>query len=165
MLTLAQLSADPTWPLAVGAFIIIALFLLGGSLMGVKLWKELKGDPEPKHSPGIDVKIRDEVSASEKRVGNVIGTVKAELREDQRQHRDEVCKEVNQIHGRVSGLRDEIKADYKGIETKVTDSLDKMQGMYATTCERVGKCETDNAHQERTIIAQGHKLDRHIEKH
>ena len=165
MLPIAQLNPAPEWVYMLGAIIVLLAFLAGFVLAALHIWKLLKGpEPEQKHSPSIDTKIRTEVSASEKRTGGIIGQVKAELREDQRQHREEVKKDMDHAHGRISGLRDEIKADYDKLGCEVRTGVDAMRSMYAESMERFGKIQAENEHQERQIIATSTRLDRHIEK-
>lgn len=162
---LAQLGAAPEWVYALGGVVLILGTLLGTVLVGIKVWKELRGGPsEPLHNPSVDKKIGDTVERSETRTARLIGQSKAEAHHEVVALEEKMIKEITHLHGRVSGLRGELREDYKSLEDKVQAGVDRMNETFAKTVERMAAVETNTASQERRIIAHESKLDRHIEK-
>jgi hypothetical protein len=159
------MNPDYTWLLILGA-IGVALFGFGkAALIFLDLKDRIAGEPgEPLHNPSIDKKIGDTVERSESRTARVIGQAKAEAHSEVCALEEKISKEINHLHGRVSNLRDELRVDYKALESKVQSGVDRMNETYNKTVDRMAKVEADTAHQERRIIAHESKLDRHIEK-
>lgn len=161
----ASLDQAPEWSYAVGLFVVVSFFLISGVLNLVKLWKSLKGAPsEPLHTPPIHTQIQRHIDESEKRIGNVIGQVKAELRGDIQDHRETMDKQIHQLHGRVSNLREENRVDLDKLGSKIDSGVKQMLEMFSGQRERIGKVEAGLEIQERRVTSHELKLDRHIEK-
>jgi thiamine kinase-like enzyme len=171
----ASLNAAPEWVYQVGSFLVVLVFLLGVVYLALKVWEFIKGDPEPKHTPSVDVKIREQIEAaelrisrasdeSEARMSNYIGKTKAELREEGSKTSSKIDRVERELHGRISNLRGELRADYKNLEDKVQAGVDKIQTTYTATVDRMSKVEADSANVARQAIATQNQLQRHIEK-
>ena len=158
-------SLTPELGKALGPFLQILLYLIGGFYLCLISWKALKGDPaEPKHNPPVNVQIRDRVDAAEKRVADTIGAVKAELKENLSEQNTAMNNEIHKLHGRVSNLREEIRTDLERSSAKIDQGVDKMLDIFSEQRERIGKVEANTEMQERRLAANELKLDRHIDK-
>jgi len=165
MFVIAQLSATPEWTLIVGVLVIAGVFLLGGIYVAVLLVEKFKGEAaEPLHNPGVDKKMSEVVERSEQRTLKQIGIAKGEVKAEVERVEAKVMDLNVQAHGRISKLRDEVKLDLNETKVTLTDGIKEILEISAKMRESVAGLRIENQHQERTIIAQGNKLDRHIER-
>jgi uncharacterized protein (DUF885 family) len=109
---------------------------------------------EPKHQPTIEAKIESRVLTSESRLAKDLEILRREHKED-----------VNQLHGRVSNLRDELQIELKdtrqGIERAAVEIKHSVDTSNAQLNRLIGAVEVTQQQQRDTA----ERLNRHIENH
>jgi len=104
-----------------------------------------------------------------------LDAARREARENDENIRKDLEAKTDQLHGRVSGLRNEIRADYerasaaaqataKETGDKVQAAMEKMLTIHTSAMQEIGRING----QLESVVQQGHatqqQLQRHIEK-
>jgi len=102
--------------------------------------REQTQSTEPRHIPSIDAKIEARVATTEERFG----------------------EEIRQVHGRISGLRDEVKGELRLATDKMEAAAQRMQDTYSATVEKIGgvSATLDQLNQRQHSCER--KVDNHI---
>lgn len=108
-----------------GIWILIALFLLDAAWKWAAHKRAEKGELEPRHTPGIDAKIKSQVDEAERR-----------LQRDIEAHKAKQDDELQRLHGRVSSLRDTTKADFEALSSRMSKDIDGLRAQIAEFSRR-----------------------------
>lgn len=110
-----------------------------------------RGEAEPRHTPGIDQKIDARNSATEARLREEIAKVEAKQAE-----------ETRQIHGRISKMRDEQKADWDRTSATITRSVERIADKVDTVAGSVSEMTGELRHMNQQLHVTDQSLRQHI---
>lgn len=106
----------------------LGMFLICAMLVVRWIWeykrdqRAERAEVEPRHNPPIAAQIESRVATAEGRIAKEIEVVRKETKE-----------EVNHLHGRVSGLRDEVKTALAQMDSRQEERLRSVtQGIQET---------------------------------
>lgn len=122
-----------------------------------------KNSVEPKHVPAIDQKIESRVGTTEHNLRAEIERVRAEQK-----------KEDDKLHGRISGLRDELTMELKDTRRGIEGAVKEMRDVAESTAKEMRSAAEDTnaavnqliSRVDMTIQQQQNteqKLSRHVE--
>lgn len=91
-----------------------------------------------------------------------IATVRKEQQEADDRIRKDVEEKTTQLHGRISGLRDEIRADLKQNTDEVRSAAKEMQATFNTTVGKLGEITGELSQMNQRTHSLERKVDHHI---
>lgn len=113
-----------------------------------------RGEVEGKHNPPLDQKIKAEVSAAETRTKADLGRVEAKHDE-----------EIRQLHGRISKMRDEQKADWDRTSATITRSVERIADKVDKVAGSVSEVTGELRHMNQQLHVTDQSLRQHIKEH
>lgn len=125
----------------VGIAVMLIMGFAGFFFAVKKHYREERAMNEPRHSPSIDEKIENRARTLEEKID----------------------KETHQLHGRVSGLREEIRTELTKNADEIRGAAKEMQTMFNTTVKQIGKMEGELNQINQQVHATNSQLQRHIE--
>lgn len=129
-------------PDAIGNWLVIAIFILGGLLGLAHLWRMFF--PTPPEWKGH------------------IESVRKELRDGDESVRQACKEEDDKLHGRISSMRHELIGDIEKVGTKVEVAAKSMNDTYNATVGQMGKLEGRLDQINQTVCHNQAKIDNHI---
>lgn len=153
-LTFAEIASDQS-PVQVGSWILIAGVVMAFILLSLQIFRLLFPQP-PEWKSHIDAARR-------------------EAREGDENLRQEIKSETGQLHGRVSKLRDEIRADYEKASqqssaaaerttAEVKGTMEKMLTIHTEAMSAISRLDGKQEATNQQLNATQQQLQRHIEK-
>lgn len=138
---------------SIGMFALCAMMIAQFFFNWLKHRREEQSGIEPKHNPGIDTKIETRVSSAQAQLTAEIARVAALSK-----------AEDDKLHGRISGLREEIRKDLKESTDKVQETVKEIRDIYVNTVGEIGEMKGEARMVKAQVANVEHAFNRHIQK-